>query len=249
MKALITTATATLTLLLAGCGSEGGETGNVATAANAGAIEQIPAPNGGDWTQVVSTTPEGGFIMGNPDAPVKLVEYASMTCPHCAVFSREASEALKNEYVKSGQVSFEFRNFVLNGIDMAASLLARCQGPGPFFQLTEQVFAQQDQWMQGFQELPEATAQQLQSLPPEQQISALAEAGDLYSFFQMRGLPQSKAQACVSDQQAVEQLVQMGQRATDQGIQGTPTFMINGEVVEGIATWDQLEPRIRGAIG
>ena len=227
MKALITTATATLTLLLAGCGSEGGETGNVATAADSGPIEQIPAPNGGDWTQVVSTTAEGGFIMGNPDAPVKLVEYAS----------------------KSGQVSFEFRNFVLNGIDMAASLLARCQGPGPFFQLTDQVFAAQDQWMQGFQNMSEATAQQLQTLPPEQQIPALAEAGDLYSFFQMRGLPQAKAKACVSDKQAVEQLVAMGQRASDQGIQGTPTFMINGEIVEGAATWDQIEPRIRAAIG
>lgn len=249
MKALITTATATLTLLLAGCGSEGGDTGNVATAADSGPIEQIPAPNGGDWTQVVSATPEGGFIMGNPDAPVKLVEYASMTCPHCAAFSGNASEAIKNEYVKSGQVSFEFRNFVLNGIDMAASLLARCQGPGPFFQLTDQVFAAQDQWMQGFQNMSEATAQQLQTLPPEQQIPALAEAGNLYSFFQMRGLPQAKAKACVSDKQAVEQLVAMGQRATDQGIQGTPTFMINGEVVEGAATWDQIEPRIRGAIG
>ena len=249
MKAFITTGTATLALLLGGCGSEGGQAGNASTAANYDTIEAIPAPNGGDWTQVVSETPEGGFVMGNPDAPVKLVEYASMTCPHCAAFSGEASEALKNEYVKSGQVSFEFRNFVLNGIDMAATLLARCQGSGPYFQLTEQVFAEQDQWMQAFQNMPPATAERLQTLPPEQQVSALAEAGDLYSFFQMRGLPQAKAQACVSDQQAVEKLVAMGQAATQQGVSGTPTFMINGELVEGVATWDQLEPRIRGAIG
>lgn len=249
MKALITTGTATLALLLGGCGSEGGEAGNTATAANSGPIEAIPAPNGGDWTQVVSVTPEGGFIMGNPNAPVKLVEFASMTCPHCAAFSREASEAIKNEYVKSGQVSFEFRNFVLNGIDMGATLLTRCQGAGPFFQLTEQVFAEQDQWMQGFQEMPPAEAERLQALPPERQVAALAEAGDLYSFFQMRGLPQAKAQACVSDQQAIEGLVAMGQTATQQGVSGTPTFMINGELVENVATWDALEQRIRSAIG
>src|SRR3546814_16038437 len=132
-------------------------------------------PNGGDWTQFVSATPEGGFVMGNPDAPVKLVEYASMTCPHCAAFSREASETIKNEYVKSGQVSFEFRNFVLNGIDMAASLLTRCQGPGPYFQLTGQVFAEQDKWMQAFPDMPPATAESPPTLPPEHPAGATAD--------------------------------------------------------------------------
>src|SRR3546814_4236746 len=116
---------------------------------------------------------------------------------------------------------------------MAASVLTRFQGHVPYFQLTGQVFAEQDQWMQALQDMPPATAERLQTLPPEQQVGALAEAGDLYSFFQMRGLPQAKAQACVSDQAAVEQLVAIGQRATDQGISATPTFMINGEVVEG----------------
>src|SRR3546814_20043743 len=82
MKAFITTGTATLALLLGGCGSEGGE-GNAAKTANSGPIDAIPAPNGGDWTPVVPATTEGGFVMGNPDAPVKLVEYASMHHPHC----------------------------------------------------------------------------------------------------------------------------------------------------------------------
>src|SRR3546814_15390022 len=130
--------------------------------------------------------------MGNPDAPVKLVEYAPMTCPHCAAFSREASETIKNEYVKSGQVSFEFRNFVLNGIDMAASLLTRCQGPGPYFQLTGQVFAELDQWMQEFQAMSPPKAERLQTLPPETHVGELADAGDLYSFSPLSGLPERK---------------------------------------------------------
>src|SRR3546814_19151825 len=96
---------------------------------------------------------------------------------------------------------------------MAASVLTRFQGHVPYFQLTGQVFAEQDQWMQALQDMPPATAERLQTLPPEQQVGALAEDGDLYSFFQMRGLPQAKAQACVSDQAAGEQLVAIGQRA------------------------------------
>ena len=71
--------------------------------------------------------------MGNPNAPVKLVEYGSLTCPHCKQFSDEATAALRDTYVRSGQVSWEFRNFLLGGPDLALSLLSRCQPPAAFF--------------------------------------------------------------------------------------------------------------------
>ena len=59
-----------------------------------GPVEAVPAPNGGDWSTIVSATPEGGFVMGNPNAPVKLVEFGSMTCPHCAEFDEAAMKPL-----------------------------------------------------------------------------------------------------------------------------------------------------------
>jgi protein-disulfide isomerase len=85
MKAF--TGTAALALLLAGCGGDSGGNSQTAAANNAAPVETVAAPNGGDWTQTVAQSPEGGMLMGNPAAPVKVIEYASYTCPACASFS------------------------------------------------------------------------------------------------------------------------------------------------------------------
>ncbi|HEX8580099.1 MAG TPA: thioredoxin domain-containing protein, partial [Allosphingosinicella sp.] len=85
MKAYRISAAAVLALAIAGCGDDATGGANSTAAANF-QVEQIAAPNGGDWTQTVSATPAGGFLMGNPAAKVKLVEYGSMTCGHCAAF-------------------------------------------------------------------------------------------------------------------------------------------------------------------
>ena len=77
---------------------------------------------------MVVRTPEGGYLMGNPKANVKLIEFGSMTCPHCAEFEEQRGEQLIDTYVKSGRVSYEFRNFVRDPFDLAASLIARCGG-------------------------------------------------------------------------------------------------------------------------
>src|SRR5687767_11435749 len=69
------------------------------------------APKNGDWSTMVTKTPEGGFVMGNPNAKVKLVEYGSLTCDHCAAFEEQGGKALVDDYVKKGLVSWEFRNF------------------------------------------------------------------------------------------------------------------------------------------
>ena len=85
MKAQISIGALALGLMLSGCG--GSEDGNLASVNTSAPLTQIAAPNNGSWTEIVSETPEGGYRMGNPDAPVKLVEYASITCPHCGEFA------------------------------------------------------------------------------------------------------------------------------------------------------------------
>jgi protein-disulfide isomerase len=247
MKTKISCAALGLALALGACG-EGADTD--ATTAAAGnqqlQLEPIPAPEGGDWTEVVERTGEGGFRMGNPDAPVKLVEFASMTCPACAAFAKQGSEQLKNDYVRTGHVSFEFRNFVLNGPDAAASLLARCQPPGAFFRLTDQLFAEQQTWLGN---MTDEQAARLQQVPPEQQVPALARALELDQFFRRRGMPESEVNACLNNRQELERLAELNQRAIDQhGISGTQSFLINGELVEGVSDWSWLEPRIRAAL-
>jgi protein-disulfide isomerase len=197
----------------------------------------------------VTETPEGGFRMGNPDAKVKVVEFGSMTCGVCAAFAQEGEPALIEKYVKSGQVSFEFRNFVRDGADLAAALLARCSGPTAFFPLTDQLFASQSEWLGKLQTLSPAQAQQLETLPPGQAAVGLAQAAGLDQFVRVRGIPAAKAQACLADEGMVKRLVDANQSAVKQyQVAGTPTFLINNNVVPESANWKTLEPAIQQAL-
>jgi protein-disulfide isomerase len=258
MKAFIGGATLTLALLLAGCNGEGGDSnppaaGNGTAPASTAPLKQVEAPNG-DWTQVVTQTQEGGFLMGNPNAPVKLVEYASLTCPACAAFSQQSSEKLKNEYVKSGQVSFEFRNYVRDPLDLSASMLVRCQGTGPFFKSVEQLFAAQQQWMSGAQNISPDEEQRISQLPRDQQPGAFAKAAKIDTFFRQRGMPEARVNSCLADQKSVEQIVAANKTAVERDqLGGTPHFLINGTPVPagppGATAWESLEPQLRKAIG
>ncbi|MFL6743720.1 MAG: thioredoxin domain-containing protein, partial [Sphingomicrobium sp.] len=109
-------------------------------------LTPVAPPAGGDWTQTVVATPEGGMLMGNPNAKVKLVEYGSLTCPHCRAFDEEGVPALLGKYVKSGQVSWEFRNYVRDAADLTAALIARCNGAKGFFPLVRALYHDQPFW-------------------------------------------------------------------------------------------------------
>jgi protein-disulfide isomerase len=229
------------TLALAACDSG---TSTAAPAAKTGAGKAAATT---DWTQTVVQTPEGGFRMGNPDAKVKLVEFASFTCSHCRDFHKE-SAALKSSYVKSGQVSLEYRPFMLNIYDFAATKLAMCEGPGRFFTWTDQLFTNNEAWVTPFTKLTDADINPLRSLPPGEQVKGLAMAGELNEFAKARGLPGAKFEACMSDQAVFEQLTKRQQAATDTyQIAGTPTFLLNGKKVEG-TTWAVIEPKIKDAL-
>ena len=221
-------------------------------AANTSApIKAVAPPKGGDWTKMVSRTPEGGYVMGNPNADVKLIEFGSMTCPHCAEFEEQGTEKIVNDYVKTGRVSFEFRNFVRDPYDLTASLIARCAGPERFFPLTHALYADQKDWIAKLQAIPPEQTQALQSMGPDQQFVKIAEWAGLQQWGAQHGVPSSKSSACLVNQQEINQLVQMNGDATTQfpQFQGTPTFVINGKMLEQTATWDKLEPQLRDALG
>ena len=214
-------------------------------------IEAVAPPEGGDWTKVVSQTPEGGFVMGNPNADVKLVEFASMTCPHCAEFSEAGAQPLIDKYVKTGRVSFEMRNFVRDPLDITLSLVARCAGPERFFQLTDQMFADQREF---FERVQSASADQqaaLQQMSAPESFAVYARLAGLQQWAAQRGLPSARQQQCLSNQQEINQLVQMNADVATQypEFSGTPSFVINGKLLEQTATWDKLEPQLREALG
>ena len=241
-------AVSALALALAGCGGSSGSN-STATGNNAAPLPAIPAPNGGDWTETVSATERGGYLMGNPNAPVKLVEYGSITCPTCARFSTDASQPLTNTYVRSGQVSWEFRPFLIHAQDPGVFLLLRCAGPAPFFRLSEQLFATQQEWVGRSVSRPPEQARQIQGLDPHAQAAAMVRVMGIDQFFRQRGLSEARINACLADDAALQQLGQIAQRATsEENVQGTPTFIINGEKLDA-SDWASVETRLRSAIG
>jgi protein-disulfide isomerase len=232
-------------LVLGGCR---GESGNGSANVNIQApLTQIAAPNNGDWTQTVTRTPEGGTRIGNPDAPVKLVEYGSLTCPACKAFSDTGTQPLRDTYVRSGQVSWEFRHLIIHGAaDVALALLADCQPPAAFFRTIENIYENQPTILGS---LDSSEEQQIAGLPPERQVAAMAQALDLGGFFAQRGLPSGRQARCLADQQAVQRLADGTNRAFSQeNVTGTPTFFLNGEKLN-VSDWRSLEPLLRERIG
>jgi protein-disulfide isomerase len=201
-----------------------------------------------DWARTVVATPEGGFRMGNPNARVKLVEYGSLTCGHCAAFARQGMGSLVGTYVKSGKVSYEYRNFILNGLDVAASLVARCGGPSRFFPLADKLYATQPQWMGRLSALTAAQKAQLNALPEGQRLGRLAEMVGLTGLAAQHGVAPVQSKRCLADPAALDRLGKMAEAAGAQGVQGTPTFFLNGANI-GTQDWATLEPILRESAG
>jgi protein-disulfide isomerase len=244
MKSMLTAGAAALALFLAGCGDGGG---NAQAPAADTPLKQIPAPSG-DWTQMVAKTPEGGFRMGNPNAPVKLVEYGSLSCPHCAEFEEQGAPQLRDKYVKSGQVSWEFRTYLLFGPDAGVSALLHCQGESAFFPMVEQLYSDQRNWAGRLQSMPPEQLQQLPGLPAREAAAAMLRATGVDEFFRQRGMPASRVQSCLADPKVLDQLADITKRGNEEGVNGTPSFFLNGKVVERAANWAALEPELRAAL-
>lgn len=205
---------------------------------------------GRDWVKTVAMTAEGGFRMGNPAARVKIVEYGSLACPHCRHFEETGYKPLVQKYVRSGEVSYEFRNLLLNGPDIAVSLLTRCAGAGRFFPMAEVVYARQPQWedmiQRGLGSLNDDEKAQMEKMTDQQRIVRYAELGQLEQLGAAFGVTPIRARQCLSDPTALQRLLAMTEAANKAGIDHTPTFLINGKATDA-ATWDQLEPLIRQA--
>ena len=190
-----------------------------ALAAN-GALAAATAPEPDrtvDMATVLKPSSLPELAMGDPSgAPV--VEYGSLTCPHCATFSREIFPELKKDYVDTGKVRFIFREFSRNPLDVAAFVLARCVGDDKAFAAVELLFSQQDKWA-------------FVDKPLEPLIAAMRPTG----------LTHDQAMACLKNQSKADAIVAVGKRATDEiKMTGTPTFVIDGKVYGGELSMDQL---------
>lgn len=234
-------------LLLAGCGGTDGGGNTVAAGAP---VAASAAPAGQDWTQTVAATPDFGMRMGNPDAPLKLIEYGSRACPYCALFDAEGLPELKAKYVATGKLSYEFRDYPVHGpLDVGPTLLGHCVDPAAFFPLLDQMMANQQTLLANEQ----AVAQQVRAQPnaaPAQVATLFADGLGYTAFVQQRGVTAERAKACLNDAGMLADYTRSAQKAESEfNVHGTPTFVLNGTPLENTGDWKTLEPKLKAAGG
>jgi protein-disulfide isomerase len=161
--------------------------------------------------------PLGDRVLGKDDAPVTIVEYASMTCPHCAHFHETTYPELKKRYIDTGKVRFIFREFPLDPLAAGASMLARCADKDNFFPLIETLFQMQRTWAV---EKP---------IPP------------LLAIAKQAGFSEQSFNACLSDQKMLDAMQEEQKRATDKfKVNSTPTLFVNGKMQKGGVSIEEL---------
>lgn len=246
-KIVLGLAIAPLALGLAACGKKDPADGGTSAPIAGEAVAKVAPPAGKTWSDVVSKTPEGGYRMGNPDAPIKLVEYGALSCSHCAKVATEGFGTLRDTYINSGRVSYEVRFFMLNVYDIVATLQATCGSTEAVLPLAEQFWAWQPNMFQKLQAAGEAKLQGIQSLPKDQQMAALSEVSGMTEFFTSRGIARDQAKACLADAAKAQALADQTEKATkDLNITGTPTFLINGNTI-GSMEFKELEAKLQEA--
>ncbi|HEU4967506.1 thioredoxin domain-containing protein [Sphingomonas sp.] len=211
-------------------------------AAALGALALVAATAAVDWTHKVTQTPAGAFVLGNPAAKTRLVEYVSYTCPHCAHFTDEASAPLR-KYVASGGTAVEIRHAVRDAVDLTATLLARCTGPAHFFAAHDKLFATQETWFEAAGRYIEANRDALEKAKQPQQLQMVAKAAGLGPIV---GLTDAQVNACLANTAAEKPVIAMTEEAWQtRKIPGTPYFMINGTGVDATTSWAALEPHLK----
>ena len=162
------------------------------------------------------------LVLGKADAPVTIVEYASMTCPHCANFHKTTYPALKSKYIDTGKVRFIFREFPLDDLAVAASMLARCAGAEKSMALIDVLFASQDKWAVR------------DPVPALLQIAKQA------------GFTQASFDECLKDQKLYNDILAMRERGSKEfKVESTPTLFVNGKLQKGGATIEELDKVIQ----
>jgi protein-disulfide isomerase len=233
---------APLVLGLAGCNKDNDV---AAGGAKSAIIAKVDPPAGKLWADVVSKTPEGGYRMGNPGAALKVVEYGSLTCSHCAELSEKGSAELRDTFVASGRVSYEFRNFVRDAIDVTAAMLTQCGTPESFFPLTEQAFKNQAAMFATVQKAGEPAYTAAMALPADKRGVALAQLTGLTDFFAARGISKDQANTCLADGGKAQALAKATEDQSEQyKINGTPTFLVNGASI-GSMGWEELRSKLQ----
>jgi len=187
--------------------------------------------------------------LGDPAAPVKIIEYASLSCPHCAEFHTERMPWLKQTYIDTGRVRFEFRDFPLNAPALWGSMLAHCAGPDRYYAWLDLLFGRQRDWAVGSTAIGGGNADAFfESGCPKQDWPEVWHR--LAGVGKLAGMGEARLQSCLCDQDLADAIIRTrsdGQKEFD--IESTPSLVIDGEVFPGVPSEDELSKRIEDAGG
>ncbi len=160
------------------------------------------------------------LVLGKADAPITVVEYASMTCGHCANFHNKVLPALKEKYVETGKVRFIVREFPLDNLAAAASMMARCAGDGKALPMIGVLFQKQEEWA----------------------FVRGDPRPELFKFAKQAGFTQESFEKCLTDQALLNKIVEIRTTAAEKfGVNGTPTFFVNGKRLPDPPSLDQFD--------
>lgn len=170
--------------------------------------------------ELMQAGPLPDISVGKADAPITVVEYASMTCGHCANFHNKIFPQIKEKYIDTGKVRLIMREFPLDNLAAAASMLARCAGGDKVYPLITVLFAKQDEWA----------------------FVRTDPKPELFKVAQQAGFTQESFDKCLTDQKLLDDVVATRTRASDTfGVSSTPTFFINGKKLAGGGSFDDFE--------
>lgn len=162
------------------------------------------------------------MVIGKADAKITIIEYASLTCPHCATFHAEILPVLKTDYIDTGKAKLIFRDFPLDNLAFAGAILARCGGPARYFTFLNVLFAQQRQW---------ATASD-----PKAALTQIARLG---------GISAEQFDACLADKALGDYILNSRLEGNQKfNVNSTPTLIINGKTEAGVPTLDELRKKL-----
>ena len=193
-----------------------------------------------NWISSVVVTPSGGHLLGNPQAQIKLVEYVSYTCPHCAHFQQQADAPLRLGYVQPGRVSLEVRHFVRDPVDMTVAMLTNCGAPARFYQAHNAFLRSQDRWMATYAKASDAQKARWTTGENAARMRAIAADFGFYTMMEQHGLNRPVADRCLADAAMMRRLTAQTVEAQRLGVSGTPSFLLDDTLLAGTHDWPAL---------